>query len=489
MLMRPYGKYIVLLLAMMLLNVALGMIPPQIQRTLIDKVLTVGMNRHWLKWILIGFLSVAAARCVINIFIGRTSSWIGTRITRELRERLNIQFLSLGVDYYDRHSVGNLMSRVLHDVDFFHGFVVQVAQGFLLNCMLVLGIGVVLFFMNWRLAILVMLPIPLVVVGTLSFYRYIFPRYYQQSDSRGKMSHLLAGFLSGIRLVKAFGQEKREHHRFAEGATYMQDTQRAVEMSVMTFNPVMAFVFNLGGLMVWYSGGEMVLSSKYGMTLGKLLAFATYLSMFYQPITAMTVFSNWVTGFLSAAQRVFEVLDAVPSLAPPRAACPAGTDERRGRVPQRDLRLRPLRPDPEKRHPDHRAGPVHRHRGQERIGEDDAGQPHLPVLRPRSAAKCASTTWTCATSNRATCTVRWVSCCRSPSCSATASPATSPTASPRRAGHGGHHRRGARPTPTISWRVAPWPTTHGWASKGRASPAASASASASPARFWATRGS
>lgn len=322
-LMKPYHGSILLLLALMVTGVGIALVPPQLQRILVDDVLqSHRRGREWLMWILLGLLSVGVTRCVLNIFIGRVSAYVGTRITRELRERLHRKFLTLGIDYYDRHSAGQLMSRVLHDVEFFQGFVRQVSQGFLLNCILVLAIGVVLFTMNWELAFLVMLPVPVVVVGTLLFYKWIYPLYYRRSDSRAKMAKLLTGFLSGIRLVKAFGQEKREGDRFSTSATYIQDTQRSVQMSVVTFNPVMALIFNLGALIIWYAGGHLVLSQPHNFTLGKLLAFATYLSMFYVPITAMTVFSEWVTSFLSAAQRVFEVLDAIPSLKPPEKAVP-----------------------------------------------------------------------------------------------------------------------------------------------------------------------
>ena len=322
-LMKPYYNHLFLLLMLMLIGVGIALIPPQLQLILVDDVLqSHRRGREWLMWILLGLLSIGIVRCILNIFIGRVSTYVGTRITRELRERLHGKFLTLGVDYYDRHSEGQLMSRVLHDVEFFQGFVIQVSQGFLLNCILVLAIGVVLFTMNWELAFLVMLPVPVVIVGTLLFYKWIYPLYYRQSDSRAKMAKLLTGFLSGIRLVKAFGQEDREAERFSSSATYIQDTQRSVQMSVMTFNPVMALIFNLGALIIWYAGGHLVLSQPHEFTLGKLLAFATYLSMFYVPITALTVFSEWVTSFLSAAQRVFEVLDAIPSLQPPEKPLP-----------------------------------------------------------------------------------------------------------------------------------------------------------------------
>lgn len=307
-LMSSYRGYIGLLLCMMVVGVGLDLVPPYLTRLLVDKVLTPKKNMDWLPLILLGLVGASLGRHCLNVFIGRTSSYIGTRITKELRERLQTKLMTLSVDYYDRHSAGSLMSRVLWDVDYFQGFVSQVAQGFLLNVILVLGIGTVLFTMHWKLALLVLLPVPFVVIGTMFFWKHVYPRYYRLSDSQSKMSQLLTGLLQGIRLVKTFGQEDRERQRFSASAGYMQEARRSVEMSVATFGPIMGFVFGLGGLIIWYAGGHRVLEGE--ITLGTLMAFFGYMGMFYGPISAMSMFSNWLTGFLSAGQRVFEVLDA-----------------------------------------------------------------------------------------------------------------------------------------------------------------------------------
>jgi ATP-binding cassette subfamily B protein len=316
-LMRPYWPSILLLLALMVSGVCLDLLPPLLQRTMVDKVLSPPAGTTLLPQqealralllILLGIVGASGGRCLLNIFIGRMTSIIGTRITKELREKLQAKLISLAVDYYNRHSVGSLMSRVLYDVDYFQGFVTQVAQGFLLNVMLVLGIGGMLFYMNWKLALLVLLPVPFVVIGTTFFWRHIYPRYYKVWDSQSKTAQLLSGLLAGIRLVKAFGQEEREQKRFSGAASYLQDSRRSLETSVATFNPIMGFVFGLGGLIIWYAGGSQVLKTH--ITLGTLMAFIGYLGMFYGPISALSMFSNWVTGFLSAGQRVFEVLDA-----------------------------------------------------------------------------------------------------------------------------------------------------------------------------------
>ncbi len=355
--MRPYSMSIFLLLLMMVAGVCFDLIPPLLTRYMVDRVLkvdggVVGASEAlavapdvavsdpaapqavapeagdgpWalfrrvpvtltyrerlilLSMILLGLVVSSAARQTLNIFIGRTSSIIGTRITKELRERLQQKLVGLSVEYYNRHSAGSLMSRVMWDVDYFQGFVVQVAQGFLLNLLLVVGIGAMLFYMNWKLALLVMLPIPFVVVGTTFFWKRIYPQYYRLWDSQSKMAQLLTGLLQGIRLVKVFGQETRERARFSTAAGYMQDARRSVETSVATFNPLMGFVFGLGGLIIWFAGGKLVLQQH--LSLGTLMAFFGYMGMFYGPVSALSMFSNWVTGFLSAGQRVFEVLDS-----------------------------------------------------------------------------------------------------------------------------------------------------------------------------------
>lgn len=334
-LLHPYMRSILFLLLVMVAGVCLDLLPPLLTKILVDDVLNpeparrmaplefAGLAFNWLPLILLGLVAASAVRHGLNIIIGRNTSIIGTRITKELRERLQEKLMGLGVEYYNRHSVGSLMSRVLYDVDYFQGFVTQVAQGFLLNLMLVLGIGIMLFAMNWRLALLVLLPIPLVAVGTVFFWRCIYPRYYRLWDSQSKMSQMMSGLLGGIRLVKIFGQEAREQKRFGESAANMQEARRSLEISMAVFNPIMGFVFGLGGLLIWYAGGHMVLGDVPFLgppiSLGTLMAFFGYLGMFYAPVSSLSMFSSWVSGFLSAGQRVFEVLDS-------NAALPADPD-------------------------------------------------------------------------------------------------------------------------------------------------------------------
>jgi len=319
-LMTPYRGFIALLMGLMILRVGVSLVPPYLVRLLVDGVLQPppgqGIPGHPSALLLIFvlvLLGIHALQSGLNIGIGRASAAVGTRITREMREMLQAKLLQLDVSYYDRHSVGSLMSRVLYDTDYFQGFVDQVAGGFLLNLLQVFGICIMLFVLNPYLALLVLLPVPLVVIGTLVFLRHVKPRYWPVWESQSKMSQLLSGVLSGVRLVKAFGQEHREEERFSESAYYLLKARRRLSYSVATFHPLIQFAALLGSMIIWYAGGKLVISNRLygaGISLGVLMAFFNYVGMFYGPIQMLSQFSNWMTGFVSAAQRIFEVMDA-----------------------------------------------------------------------------------------------------------------------------------------------------------------------------------
>jgi ATP-binding cassette, subfamily B, bacterial len=164
--MKPYLVWVMALLALMLAGVTLDLLPPYLTRILVDDVLTSKKHVNLLVWLVLALAGASLLRAFLNIGIGRLSTSIGTRITYNLRCQLHQKLSALSVDFHDRSSLGNLITRLLGDVDYFHGFVQQMAQGFFVNILLVLGIGVMLFRLNFMLALYVMIPIPFVVTKT-----------------------------------------------------------------------------------------------------------------------------------------------------------------------------------------------------------------------------------------------------------------------------------------------------------------------------------
>src|SRR5205085_8095435 len=256
--------------------------PPKLQQYLVDHVLQAGAGDGTADLLVVLLLivgSLAGTRlllALVNAWKGILANRVGTAMTSALRSRMVDQLQKLSVDFYDRQPVGVLMSRVAHDTEALYGFIHQFTSGFLLQILQLVGVGVMLFTLNARLALWTLIPMPLVLYGSWFFWRYVYPKYYRYWDSASKQAGALAGMLSGIRVVKAFAQEAREFERFQKTSNSLRQSRLGVELSSSTFSAAMQLIFSLGGLIVWYIGGRVVLHGQ--MTLGSLMAFLAYLT-------------------------------------------------------------------------------------------------------------------------------------------------------------------------------------------------------------------
>jgi ATP-binding cassette subfamily B protein len=313
-LLRPQWPKALGMCGLMLVGVAMELAPPKLQQYLVDGILAQGEVtpnvRPLLAALLLVVLALAATRVllgVVNYVKGLVASKVGVELTFELRSQLVRKLHALGVGYYDRHQVGSLVSRVAYDSEILHTLLQQVTGGFLLQIVQVVAVGVMLFTLNPKLALFTLIPTPLVVGGSLFFWRRVYPNYYRYWDSSQKQAGTLSGMLLGIRVVKAFAQEPREFDRFHRSSDYLRRSRVTVEKATSSFSAIMALIFSLGGLIVWYVGGRDVLAGQ--MTLGSLMAFLAYLAMFYAPLSTLSQLTTWLTSFMTGCHRVFELLD------------------------------------------------------------------------------------------------------------------------------------------------------------------------------------
>jgi ATP-binding cassette subfamily B protein len=334
-LLRPYRRATAILCGLILVTVLAELVPPKLQQYLVDHVLQVdgsGATPADLLGVLLVIVGgLALSRLVlaaVGAVKGVIANQVGNALTSELRGQLVAKLQGLSVDYYDRQPVGVLMSRVAHDTEALYGLIHQLTGGFLLQILQLIGVGVMLFTLNPRLALWTLIPMPLVLYGSWFFWQRVYPKYYRYWEAAGKQAGALAGMLSGIRVVKAFAQEGRECERFRKTSDALRQSRLGVEVSSSVFSAAMGLVFSLGGLIVWYVGGRDVLGG--GMTLGALMAFLAYLAMFYAPLSTLAQLTTWLTSFLTASQRVFELLDAPPRVRDPEQ--PAKLPNVRGRV-------------------------------------------------------------------------------------------------------------------------------------------------------------
>jgi len=281
--------------------------------------------------LLLVVLALAFSRVLLSavgVLKGRLATAIGTGITATLRDAMVRKLQELSVAYYDRHQVGSMISRVAHDSEVLHGLVHQFTGGFLLQIVQLVAVGGMLVWINPKLALYTLIPVPLVVLGSWIFWKHVYPKHYRLWDASSKQMSRLSGMLSGIRVVKAFAQEPREQGRFHESSDHLRQWRQWVEHTNTTYAASMQIVFSLGGLIVWYVGGRDVIGGD--MTLGQLIAFLAYLAMFYAPLGALSHFTTWLTSFLSGSKRVLELLDTPAMVTEP--ANPEPWNDVRGEI-------------------------------------------------------------------------------------------------------------------------------------------------------------
>lgn len=347
-LMRPYRGRALGMMALLIVGVGLDLVSPQLTRHLVDHVLpgsaeaaqrmrsdpaSLGQAMRTLLAVVGVLGAVQIGRMLVNIWNGRLGVKVGTAITFDMRARMVAHLQQLSVGFYDKQQVGSLVGRVVYDTETLHGFIWQLTGGFLLQVLMVVGVAIMMFSMDARLAAFALLPAPLVMGGTIFFWRHIYPRYYVSWDASSKQAGALSGMLSGIRVVKAFSQEDHELGRFNRTSTRLKASRIDVDRSILTFNPVIGLIFQIGGWIVWYFGGREVLTGH--LSLGELMAFFGYLWMFYGPLAALPQFTNWLTSFATQANRIFELLDTPAAIAEP--ASPVHLSPLRGEIELRDV--------------------------------------------------------------------------------------------------------------------------------------------------------
>jgi ATP-binding cassette, subfamily B, bacterial len=312
---RPYKGYVIAILALLLVGVVIGLVPPYIVRVMVDNVLTAGEHPEWLLPLVVTIFVLHAVRAVINVLHGQLAVKVGSQMTTDLRKRLFAHLTRLSVSFYDRFAVGRLMTRVAQDTEELHVFIAQSLRGFLVPCVMAAGITVMLFWLHPVLAIYTMAPLPLVALAMYFFFKQVTPRHERYWKSRSRMNSLLNTVFSGIRVVKAFGQEQREQERFEDANVGLRDARRASDMIWAAFHPLVLLAFQSSGMMVWYFGGNRVIGQD--ITLGTLLAFLGYLAMLHAPLQVLSQVGQWLTRSLTSAQRVFEMLDRQPEISEP----------------------------------------------------------------------------------------------------------------------------------------------------------------------------
>jgi subfamily B ATP-binding cassette protein MsbA len=239
-------------------------------------------------------------------------SHIGFRIVTDLRNDLYRHILRQPLSFFTKHPTGILISRVTNDVTYLQGAVSEAVTSLLKDSFTLVGLVFVIFWRDWKLAIIASLVFPLAVWPIAQFGRRMRRIAAESQVSMGDLISLLQETITGNRIVKAFGMEEHENRRFArENERQFRLTMKSVTVRAIS-SPLMEFLGGLGIAAIIFWGGYQVIEGT--STPGTFFSFLAALLMLYEPVKRLTNVNNTIQQGLAGAERIFQVLDTEPGI-------------------------------------------------------------------------------------------------------------------------------------------------------------------------------
>lgn len=310
---RPHWRLLGVAMLLFWTISGLQLLVPALYRLLIDNYLRTQKQSPGMYLLLVCAIgAVNLANALIGIARARTMVLAGGRLAKDIRALVYGKLQALSLSYLDRQKTGDLMNRVTSDTQRVQQFIERQSTTAVNEILLMLGVSVILFASNWRLALLVVAPAPLVLVIVGLIRERIRLMYRRQWRLFDKANSLLQDILSGIRVVKAFGQEGREVCRFQGASRELSETVARNEKTWNTLFPAIGFFLGIGRFLVLYYGGRLVLGEE--LELGQLFQFSQYAGMLYGPLQWVSFIPRWFAEAMTSAERVFEIIDEEPDV-------------------------------------------------------------------------------------------------------------------------------------------------------------------------------
>ncbi len=287
------------------------LVPPWVIKIIIDDVIQarqVGL----LPWILGMLIGAYILKNVFASFRIRLNNQLEQTVVHDLRRHIFAALQRLSMNYFENRSTGEIMSRVTNDTEHVERIFIDGLEGVLTASLTLIGITSMLFLLNWKLALLSLLPIPLLMLSAGWFTSTVHGYYHQIRKGSAELNGYLQDALSGIRETMGFTRQAYEQARFDRLSRAYSETNLKAMVLWSMYSPGMILLGSLGTVLIlWYGAGE-VLDGR--LTLGELVLFLSYLALFYVPINQIHSVNHMLQHALAASERVFEVLDAVPEV-------------------------------------------------------------------------------------------------------------------------------------------------------------------------------
>jgi ATP-binding cassette subfamily B protein len=258
-------------------------------------------------------LGIYVIRAVMQFGRSYAAHVAGWHVVADIRNEVYRHLQRLSLRFYEDKQTGQLMSRTVNDSDLLEQLVAHAVPDVLVNVLMLIGVTAVLMSMSWQLALLSMLPIPLIVLAMRGFARYVRPAFRQRQVELGELNAALNDNISGIREIQAFTREDSEADRIWSRIVRYRDSLLKALRLMAVFHPSVEFSAALGTVVLIYFGGRLVLGGA--LPVADLVAYFLYLELLYQPVRALSGVWESVQQALAGADRIAELLEQEPDVA------------------------------------------------------------------------------------------------------------------------------------------------------------------------------
>ncbi|OQA49592.1 MAG: putative ABC transporter ATP-binding protein [Firmicutes bacterium ADurb.Bin300] len=303
-------------LLLSIITTTMALTPPYITKLLVDDIIK-NLDYQKLANAVGTLFLIYMVQYVIGTWRGHIMRVSGDRTVTRLRNDIYAKAQYLPLSFYDKTSTGSVFARVSGDTNTLQAFMLRISQEALVQLLLMIGIIVIMFTLDWKLTLLSLVPVPLVVLGSRYFGKRIFPIYRRIWRRWSSVSSILSDTLPGIRVIKSFTSEERAISKFNEynEEWLKEDTRASVIANI--FPHAVGFFVTCGSLFIWGIGGKWVIdgianAEASAISLGLLVSFISYAGMFYGPVNFFANLNDSYQSALSSAERILDIIDAEP---------------------------------------------------------------------------------------------------------------------------------------------------------------------------------
>jgi len=322
---RPYKGQLLLGFVLTLAATAATLVPPYLTMPLMDQVLIPYQNGEKIdpvtvSWYLLGLFGSAFVAWGLGWIKTYILSLVSERIGADLRTTTYEHLMKLSLEYFGGRRTGDLIARIGSETDRINVFLSLHLLDFATDVLMILMTAIILLSINPGLALVTLLPLPF-IAWLIHVVRERLRTGFEKIDRVwSEVTNVLADTIPGIRVVKAFAQEKREAQRFDDANKHNLAVNDRLNRVWSLFGPTVTFMTEIGLLVVWAFGIWLV--SKNEITVGVLTAFLAYIGRFYARLDSMSRIVSSTQKAAAGAKRIFEILDHVSSVPEPKNPLP-----------------------------------------------------------------------------------------------------------------------------------------------------------------------